>query len=363
MSLKIGIVGCGQIATVHIPYIQSYPGARIVGVTDPDGRRAAQTAARYGVPAVCRTLGELVETQRPDVVHVLTPVQTHGPLAIQAMEAGCHVLVEEPMAVDLAEAEAMEAAARRAGVKLCVDHNHLFDPAMTEAREQIRRGAVGDVVWVEAFEGFSLGSPDNPYVQPGAADHWVHRLPGGVFQNLAPHPAYLLLAFLDPPKQLHAVALKTGRVPTSFADELRVLVAADNGLGSLGVSLSIQPFMKYALVAGTEGTIRINLSTNSVTLSRNRDLPRALQRGMLGVDEATQLLAGTAANAWQVARKRLKPYPGLGVLVERFYRSIEHGGPAPVDAAAGREVVRLLDQVWEQIGPSPASLARAGAAR
>jgi predicted dehydrogenase len=363
MSLKVGIVGCGQIAAVHIPYIQSRPGARIVGVTDPDSRRAAETAARFGIPVACRTLAELLETQRPDVVHVLTPVQTHGPLAIEAMEAGCHVLVEKPMAIDLGEAEAMEATARRAGVKLCVDHNHLFDPAMAEAREQVRRGAIGELVYAETFEGFSLGSPDNPYVQPGAAGHWVHRLPGGIFQNLAPHPVYLLLAFLDPPKQLHAAALKTGRVPTSFADELRVLVASDNGLGSFGVSLSIQPFMKYALLSGTEGTIRVNLSTNSLTLSRNRDLPRALQRGMLGVDEATQLLAGTARNAWQVARGRLKSYPGLGILIDRFYRSIEDGGAVPVDGAAGREVVRVLDQVWEQIGPSPQSLARAGAAR
>ena len=363
MALKVGIVGCGQIATVHIPYIQARPGARIVGVTDPDSRRAAETAARFGIPAVCRSLKELLDTQRPDVLHVLTPVQTHGPLAIEAMQAGCHVLVEKPMAVDLPEAEAMEAAARRAGVKLCVDHNHLFDPAMMEAREQVRRGVIGELVYVETFEGFSLSSPDNPYVQPGAAGHWVHQLPGGIFQNLAPHPVYLLLAFLDPPKQLHAAALKTGRVPTSFADELRVLVASDNGLGTFGVSLSIQPFMKYALVSGTEGTIRVNLSTNSLTLSRNRDLPRALQRGMLGVDEAAQLLAGTAANAWQVARGRLKSYPGVGVLIDRFYRSIEEGGPAPVDGAAGREVVRILDQVWDQIGPSPQHLARGGAGR
>jgi predicted dehydrogenase len=356
--MKVGIVGCGQIATIHIPYVQARPGTRVVGVTDADPRRAAETAGRFGIRAVCRTLDELIDTQRPDVVHVLTPVQTHAPLSVQALQAGCHVLVEKPMAVNTAEAEAMEAAARTSGRRLCVDHNHLFDPAMLEARAQVARGAIGELTWVETFEGFSLGSPDNPYVQPGAANHWVHQLPGGIFQNLAPHPVYLLLAFLAPPKQLHAVAMKTGRVPTSFADELRVLVAADNGLGSFGVSLSIQPFMKYALLAGTEGTIRVNLSTNSLTLSKDRNLPRALQRGMLGVDEAKQLLQATASNAYQVARGRLRSYPGLGTLIDRFYRSIEDGGPAPVDSAAGREVVRILDQVWDQIGPSPASLAR-----
>ena len=347
--MKVGIVGGGQIATVHIPYIRSYPGAQIVGLADTDEGRARSTATRFQIANTCRSLAELLE-RRPDVVHIVTPPQTHAALAIQAMEAGCHVFVEKPMAVNLEEAEAMEAVARRQGVNLCVDHNHLFDPALTEARSLLARGGIGELVSVETYEGFSLGTPDNPYVQPGAAGHWVHRLPGGIFQNLAPHPVYLMLAFLTPPKTLHAVAQKTGRVPTSFADELRVLVSSDNGIGCFMVSLSIQPFMKYVNLYGTEGTMRVNLSTNSLTVARNRDLPRALSRGMLGVDEAAQLLQGTVANAYQVARGRLKPYPGMGILIREFYRSIEENRPAPVDGEAGREVVRILDQVWEQIG-------------
>jgi predicted dehydrogenase len=347
--MKIGIVGGGQIATVHIPYVRSYPGAEIVALSDADEGRARSIAARFAISNPCRTLAELLE-HRPDVVHIVTPPQTHASLAIQAMEAGAHVFVEKPMAVNLEEAEAMEAVARRCGVKLCVDHNHLFDPALVQARALLAQGDIGELVSVEAYEGFSLGTPDNPYVQPGAAAHWVHRLPGGIFQNLAPHPVYLLLAFLDPPKTLHAVAQKTGRVPTSFADELRVLVSSDNGLGCFMVSLSIQPFMKYVNLYATEGSIRVNLSTNSLTVARNRELPRALARGMLGVDEAAQLVQGTMANAYQVARGRLRPYPGMGVLIRKFYRSIEENRPAPVDGEAGREVVRVLDQVWEQIG-------------
>lgn len=349
--MKVGIVGCGQIASVHVPYVRSRRGAEVVGLCDADGGRAREMAGRFGIESVCRTLDELLETRRPDVVHILTPPQTHAALSIQAMEAGCHVLVEKPMAADLEEAEAMEAAARRCGVKLCVDHNHLFDPAVVEARRLVGQGVIGDLVSVETFEGFFVGAPDNPYVAPGAADHWVHRLPGGIFQNLAPHPVYLLLAFLDPPKTVHAVAQKTGRVPTAFADELRVLVSADNGLGCFMVSLSIQPFMKYVHVYGTEGTIRVNLTTNSFTLAKNRDLPRALARGMLGVDEARQIVRGTVANAVKVAGGRLRPYPGLGALISEFYRSIEEDRPAPVDAEAGREVVRVLDLVWRQIGP------------
>src|SRR5262245_34208908 len=132
--MKVGIVGCGQIAAVHIPYVRSHPGTAIVGVCDPSESRARETAARFAIRNVCRSLDELLDVHRPELVHIVTPPQTHAALAIQAMEAGCHVLVEKPMAVNLEEAQAMEATARRRGVKLCVDHNHLFDPAVVQAR-------------------------------------------------------------------------------------------------------------------------------------------------------------------------------------------------------------------------------------
>src|SRR5262245_28277633 len=125
--MKVGIIGCGQIATIHIPYILAQPDARIVGLADASEGRARELAARFHISSVHSTLGDLLEAEHPDVVHILTPPQTHAGLAIEAMEAGCHVLVEKPMAASLKEAEAMEAVAQRHGVKLCVDHNHLFD--------------------------------------------------------------------------------------------------------------------------------------------------------------------------------------------------------------------------------------------
>jgi predicted dehydrogenase len=350
MRMKVGIIGCGQIAMTHIPYILTQPEARIVGLVDASEARARALASRFHIASVYATLGDLLQAERPDAVHILTPPQTHAALAMEAMESGCHVLVEKPMAATLEEAEAMEAVARRRGVKLCVDHNHLFDPALVQAKALVEQGSIGQVVWVESFEGFDVGAPDNPYVKPGAADHWVHQLPGGIFQNLAPHPAYLALAFLGEPTGIQAVAQKTGRVPTAFADELRVLVSAEDGLGCFMVSLSIQPFMKYVHVYGTEATIYVNLTTNSLVLLKNRRLPRALARGMRGIEEGMQLLSSTVVNAVRVATGRLQSYPGMGVLITEFYRSIATDAPLPVDGAAGRQVVGVLDLVWEQIG-------------
>src|SRR4029453_6828136 len=132
--MKVGIIGCGHIATMHIPYVLVQPDARIVGLADASEARARELAAHFGIVDVYPTLRDLLDAERPNVVRILTPPQTHAALAMEGMEAGCHVLVEKPMAVNLVEAEAMEAVARRRGIKLCVDHNRLFDPAFVRAK-------------------------------------------------------------------------------------------------------------------------------------------------------------------------------------------------------------------------------------
>jgi predicted dehydrogenase len=110
--MKVGIIGCGHIATMYIPYVLVQPDARIMGLADASEARARELAAHFGIVDVYPTLRDLLDAERPDVVHILTPPQTHAALAM----------------------EAMEAVARRHGVKLCVDHNRLFDPAFVRAK-------------------------------------------------------------------------------------------------------------------------------------------------------------------------------------------------------------------------------------
>jgi predicted dehydrogenase len=171
-------------------------------------------------------------------------------------------------------------------VKLCVDHNHLFDPAFMQAKALVEQGAIGEPVWVESFEGFDVGAPDNPYVKPwrgrslGASTSWWD-----ISQPCA-SPRLSLAGLPWVTRESTSGCPEDGRVPTAYADELRVLVRADEGLGCFMVSLSIQPFMKYVHIYGTEATIYVNLSTNSLTLLKNRRLPRELARGCMGLRRA-----------------------------------------------------------------------------
>src|SRR6266849_1006578 len=155
--MRIALVGCGDIARAHIPYIIKESRQSIVGLCDDDVAKAEALAKTFGIQTVHRTLAELIERQKPDVVHILTPPQSHAQLAMSAMRAGCHVLVEKPMALSVEEADAMIATAKAHGVRLCVNHNQLFDPVIVKARRLVDQGFVGTVISLESYFGFNLG--------------------------------------------------------------------------------------------------------------------------------------------------------------------------------------------------------------
>jgi len=91
-AVRVGIIGCGKIADVHLEVITTSPVARLVGVYDRDRRMANQAAQRFGVPAF-DSLDRLYAEARPEVVHITTLPTSHSELATQALVRGCHVYV------------------------------------------------------------------------------------------------------------------------------------------------------------------------------------------------------------------------------------------------------------------------------
>src|ERR1700722_8648497 len=108
MPLKIAIVGCGKIADGHIEEILKMPEvARVVAVCDLELLMAEQVALRYRIDRFYDRFDRLLDTERPDVVHITTPPQSHLPLALAALDAGCHVYVEKPFTLCAADLRAL----------------------------------------------------------------------------------------------------------------------------------------------------------------------------------------------------------------------------------------------------------------
>jgi UDP-N-acetyl-2-amino-2-deoxyglucuronate dehydrogenase len=139
--LGAAVIGLG-VGRVHVQAFARLTESELVAVCDTNPERLAPVAERYGVTAYTDA-AQLLDDDRVEVIAVATPHPSHAPLAIAAMESGRHVIVEKPMTVDLAEADAMIACARRTGRTLGVIFQRRFWPASLRGRQAIAEGRIG----------------------------------------------------------------------------------------------------------------------------------------------------------------------------------------------------------------------------
>jgi predicted dehydrogenase len=345
-KLRVALVGCGQIADAHLQEVRKIRGATLVAVADRHLDLARQAAARFDVPEVFEDLDPLLERARPDVLHVTTPPHTHRAIALRALAAGVHVYLEKPFTVNVTEADEILAAARAQGRLVCVGHDQLYDPSWEECRELVRRGTLGRVVHVEAVHGYN---PSGPFGRVTSSDsgHWVHRLPGGVFQNIISHGLYTITDFL--PDAQPAVSagwfnpVKTIPYPT----ELRVLLCGAEVSATLLSTSSIRPVLRLTRVYGTRQCVEVDFDGRVL---RRYQAPAT--RGPFIKLETPWRQLGEAADSFRrnlgrFLRADLQFFAGMNRLFTRFYEAIGEGGEPPIPYAEIRRVTALMDQIFE----------------
>ena len=151
--LHVGIIGCGAIARQrHAAEYKNNENTTIVGVFDVSRERAEAMANDFG-GKVYDTAEALIADPAIDAVSVCVANAFHAAIAIDALNHGKHVLGEKPMAITLAECEAMYAAAIKNGKRLLIDHNQRLTPAHRKAKEIIASGELGRVISFAATFG------------------------------------------------------------------------------------------------------------------------------------------------------------------------------------------------------------------
>jgi len=178
MTVKVGLIGYGYAGkTFHAPLIAATPGLALSAVATT---RADAVSSRWTAVDIESTPAALIARSDLDLIVIATPNDTHAPLASAALEAGKHVVVDKPFALDLAQARTLVAAAERCDRQLCVFHNRRWDSDFLSVRAAIADGVVGAVRHFEShFDRF----------RPQVRDRWREQAgPGaGVWYDLGPH--------------------------------------------------------------------------------------------------------------------------------------------------------------------------------
>jgi predicted dehydrogenase len=339
--LNIGIVGCGVIANAHLPYVRS-AGGEPVALCDLNVAASSDLADRHGIQRVYRHVGDMLDCEKLDAIHVLTPPHVHAPVAVAALERGIPALVEKPLALTDSDVELMSDAARRGGTFFTAGHNRLFDPPMLIAKDLYESGALGELVAIESY-------------QAGMASErqWLGELAGGGIGDLVPHPLYLQLHFLGAVERLEAVAFSPKREDgNDRIEELRVLMQGEGRTGILTISMNASPMMNTLKLCGSKMTVEVNL--NNMTIVRRRDykVPKIIAKPLPNLDESWQLVTQTTTNTIDFVRGKIRFYPGMGELIRRFYDSIRNGTPPPVSEEEAAQVVAVTNRIWAAVGAS-----------
>jgi predicted dehydrogenase len=339
--LRVGVVGCGAAAFWHTSSMRKIDNVSVVAICDKNEAPARRVAKALHIRSYYTDLSEMLGKEKMDVVDICAPPQTHPALATQAMEAGCHVLTEKPMALTTKEADEMIGAARANQVQLCVVHNELFMPVVMKARAMVRSGVIGDVVGVSITDSMAR---DADLVLN--KDHWCHKLPGGIFGEMLPHPIYLVQAFLGGLEPVAVHSRKLGSRDWIAADELRVILEGENGLATITESVNWPEDFMVLDIFGTKISLRVDI-WGAVMTGYAVAMGGRFSRGWQNLGLGFQRLGGTADTAMSVISGRFRD--GHRSVIQQFFESVRTGIGMPVTLEEAREAVRLYQAVTAQI--------------
>jgi predicted dehydrogenase/nucleoside-diphosphate-sugar epimerase len=340
-DFRVGLVGAGYISEFHASAVQRVPNARLVGVTDFVTSRAAGLAARFDIPSVFPSMEVMID-KGVDVIHILTPPETHAQLAIAALKNGCHVLVEKPLAMNTEEVDCISAAAAAAQKSVCVNHSLLYDRFVSKALGIVRSGAIGVPLSFDYFR-----SSEYPPYRGGPLP--IHYQNGGYpFLDQGVHALYLAESFLGLIEDVKTLYSTYGGDPNLLFDEWRVTAQCQRGTANIQISWNVRPLQSWFVVQGTEGVLRANLFAMWVTHSPRLPLPKAPARALQAMSEGLSICAQVPANMARFACKKIVQYDGLHSLVAAFYRALQTGAAMPVPADQARSTVYWTNRVSQE---------------
>lgn len=318
--LRVGVWGVGawgeKHARVYHALAAEDEGIRLVGVHDRHPEKAAAAAALYG----CRGF-ESPEAllEACDAVSIAVPTVAHREAAEQALAAGCHVLVEKPMAVTADEADAMIMAAERAGRRLQVGQVERFNPALLAARAHVRAPKFIEAHRLALFQPRSL---DIDVV----FDLMIHDI-DAVLQCVGANPETISAV---------GVAVLSGNEDIANAR----LEFEDGCVANLTASRVSQERLRRIRFFQADAYLSVDLYEKSGELLRvDRQALRAAARD-----------GGLAAAALEgIRRDRLAVLPGepLRLELQAFVDSLRGRGEGAAPARAGREALRVAEAVRE----------------
>jgi predicted dehydrogenase len=329
MTTPIGlaVIGAGYWGPNLVRNAMATPSLDLRWLCDLDEDRARQVLGAYSTVRTTDSFDAVLNDPGVHAVAIATPAATHFPLAMAALDAGKHVLVEKPLTSALADGEKLVQAAEDRGLVLMCDHTYCYTSAVQELRRLVHSGDVGDVQFVDSVR-INLG-----LVQPDIDVLW----------DLAPHDLSILDYLLPPEVRVEAVAAH-GADPIGHGMACVGYLTLRLSTGAMAhVHVNwLSPIKIRTMVIG--GSLRtvvwddLNPSQRLSVYDRGVDRKPSQE---LDADDRKRMMVSYRTG--DMVAPALREQEALRVMMSEFAASIHEGRPAATDGRAGLRVMRVLE--------------------
>lgn len=343
MRKKVAVVGCGLIAEKkHVPAFKKLNDkVEIVAVCDLNENLAIRLSRKFKIKKHYSDIFNMLAIEKPDIVNVCTPPQTHAKLATLAIEHGAHIVIEKPMALSVSDCETIIRVAKQHNKQVGIIHNQLFNPAFIRAKKIVDSGELGEFVGMQIF----LSTPTN-YIT-SIENHWAHKLPGGILGETGPHSVYLACSFL---KDIYDVNINAKKILHKYKwsqfEDFRFNLIAKNGICSVTQIYSTNQWAASFNIFCENGLIKVDLENRLVLKYKREKLnPLVLGKGVL--DETIQrccnlFLVGLS----YLSGSKIDPHY---VGIDEFVQAVSTNKSFSISANEGREVVRIMEMLVNKL--------------
>lgn len=340
--VKVGIIGCGGIAPIHIKVYQRLKDVEVTGLCDLNQERAKSLATRFQIKKTFRDYWDMFEKEDLDLVDICTPVSTHARIACDAANAVPAILLEKPMALNVSECDEIIKEVKKHGSKLCIGHNQIFSPHIRKAKSMVDSDAFNLFCFrttqkesYETLKRYNLAPPWN--VSPEQK---------GIIWEVCCHLAYLQLHFLPGVKEIYAIGSK---VKYPVYDDFAVLLrTTDQRFGIIELSwLSHETETVYELRDTSGRRVQIHWEFDYI-LENLEDPPFSASKVVRNflVDEKRILQKWIRFASCYFHQRKLLPTFNL---ISSYVESIKNDLPPPVPPEEGKNTINLLECIEKSL--------------
>ena len=331
-ALRLGILGCANIARQFARDVAPSPAVRIVCVGSRNPDTAAGFAAAHGIARHHGSYEALLDDKEIDAIYLPLPNSLHAEWAIKALESGKHVLCEKPLALGLDEARAMFDAARRHRVMLLESYPYYFQPQTRDMLALLSDGTIGDVRFVQASFGFTVPNPaSNIRMKP--------ELGGGALLDAGSYALSVIrLAMGCAPQRVQADASWANTDGAGTGVDISLMATlhyADGRRAQLSCAMDAATHRR-ATIVGTKGTIETEYLNH--TSEHASGHPYGYQPSQLRVRRGTantvpfEEIRSSVGSGFRFAAEAFG-----GLVAQRDFAAVERAAEASLDNAATLE--------------------------